>query len=76
MYQHQHPDRAPSGVWDAAVRVAAATVLMTVAAVLVAVLFAAALLLFRNPLELAIAAIVAISVGGFVAGTLSRWIHP
>lgn len=73
---YEHPDRAPASGLEAAARIAATVVAMTLASVVMCAVVAAMLIATTNPLAVAAAAIVAILVGGFTAGTLSRWLHP
>lgn len=73
---HDHPDRAPSGGFDAAVKLAATTVAMTVAALIGCAILAAIVLATQNPGALAIGAIIAVLAAGGSANLLARVLKP
>jgi hypothetical protein len=69
----QHPDQAPRGGFDLAVRLAAATVAMTAAAIVGCADPRRGVIATTNPVSVAIAAILALLAAGSV-GTLLAWL--
>jgi hypothetical protein len=71
-----HPDRAPRSGFDAAVRLAATTVAMTVAALVGCAILAGLVLATSNPEALATGAIIAVLAAAGVANLLAKLLRP
>jgi amino acid transporter len=73
---HEQPERAPSSGLDAAARIAATTVAMTVAALFGCAILAGLAIATTNPGALLTGAILAVVAAGCIANVLAKVLRP